>query len=444
MKKNKILENLKNKKIAILGLGIENQALIKFFINEKVNCAITICDTRDKKVLGEKYKRFNKEKCVSWKLGENANKNLDGFDVLFRSPGWPMDCPGIKEALKMGVELSSPIKLFFDICPTKNIIGVTGTKGKGTTSSLIYNILKESRKRVWLGGNIGIAPFGFINKIRKNDWIILELSSFQLEDADKSLKIAVITNFSGEHLAPADPNNPNYHKSLKEYWQAKLNILKHQKSDGKAVVSKKLKEKLRNHNLKSKVIYFEKSEIESRLSGEHNKENIAAAFEVAKLVGVKEEVIKRAVKKFKGLEHRLEFVRRVKGVDYYEDSFATIPESAITAMKSFDLPIILIAGGAEKNSNFNNFSKVAKRKTKLVILIKGDASPRIKKNLLKIKYSAKNIKSANSMSEAVRLARKNAEKGDVVLLSPACASFGIFKNYKERGDLFKKEARKIK
>jgi len=444
MKKKKILENLQNKKIAILGLGIENQALIKFLIDKKINCAITICDLRDKKALGEKYKKFNMEKCISWKFGSQANNNLDGFDILFRSPGWPMSCPGVVDALKMGVKVTSSIKLFFQLCPSKNIIGVTGTKGKGTTSSLIYNIIKEGKKRVWLGGNIGVAPFGFVNKIRKNDWVVLELSSFQLEDMEESLKIAVITNFSKEHLAPADPNNPNYHKGLREYWQAKLNILKHQKNGGRAVVNIKLKEKLKNYNFKSKVFYFEKSEFESRLSGEHNKENIAAAVQVSKFVGIKEVIIKKAVKKFKGLEHRLEFTRRIKGVDFYEDSFATTPESSITAMRSFDSPIILIAGGSEKNSNFKEFVKVVKRKTKLVVLIKGDASPRIKKELLKIGYLNRNIKIANSMNEAVLLAKRGAQKGDIILLSPACASFGIFKNYKERGDLFKKAVKKIK
>ena len=424
-------------------MGIENQALIKYLLDKNVSCAITICDMRDKIALGEKYKKLNKEKCISWKLGKNANQNLTGFDILFRSPGWSMDCSGVVEAQKMGVELTSPIKLFFQLSPSKNIIGVTGTKGKGTTSALIYNILKAGKKRTWLGGNIGVAPFSFINKIRKNDWIVLELSSFQLEDVDEGLKISVITNFSSEHLAPADPNNLNYHKSLREYWQAKLNILKHQKQGSRAVINKKLKKKLRNYNFNSKIIYFEKSDLESRLPGEHNKENLAAAIEVAKLVGIQDKKIKEAVRRFKGLEHRIEFVRIAKGVSYYEDSFATTPEAAITAMKSFAVPIILLAGGSEKNSNFKKFVQAVKRKVKFIILIKGKASPRIKNELLKIKYPARQIQNVQNMKEAVRFAKKQARKGDVVLLSPACASFGIFKNYKERGELFEKEVKRL-
>ncbi|MBU1991541.1 UDP-N-acetylmuramoyl-L-alanine--D-glutamate ligase, partial [Patescibacteria group bacterium] len=377
-----------------------------------------------------------KNKKINWQLGKNYNRNLEKFDILFRSPGWP-----IKQvkSLKLKVKscLTSPMQLFFEICPTKNIIGVTGTKGKGTTASLIYEILKTAGKKVWLGGNIGVAPFDFFNKIKKTDWVVLELSSFQLEDMTISPHISVITNFYSEHLAPADPNNPNYHKSLKDYYSAKLNIIKWQKKEDKAIVNYKLRIANYELNTKCKIIYFEKSELQSKLIGEHNKENIMAAVEVAKIIKIKQEVIKKAVANFKGLPHRIELVKNARGVKYYDDSFATMPDSTIIALKSFDQPIIILLGGADKGANFKQLAKEIKKKCKFVILLDGTATQRIKKELINSGFSKEKIKTFSNINQAVKEAFKIAVANDIVLLSTACASFGMFKNYKERGDLFK-------
>ena len=190
---------------------------------------------------------------------------------------------------------------------------------------------------------------------------------------------------------------------------------------------------------KSKIKYFAKSELASKLVGEHNKENIAAAVEAAKLIGIKEKAIAAAVKGFSGIEHRIELAGIVKDVKYFDDSFATTPESAIIALKSFQQPIILLAGGAEKGSNFKELARVIKRKVSFLILFKGDATPRLKQEVVKTGFDQKKIKVVNSMREAVTVAYKNSKTGDVILMSPACASFGIFKNYKERGKLFKQE-----
>jgi len=336
------------------------------------------------------------------------------------------------------------MKLFFELCPTKNIIGVTGTKGKGTTTSLIYEILKTAGKRVWLGGNIGVAQFEFMDKIKKTDWVVLELSSFQLEDMTVSPHIAVITNFYSEHLAPADPNNPNFHKSLKAYRDAKLNIIKWQRSGDMAVLNYELRNTNYGLNAKCKKFYFKKSELQSKLIGEHNKENIAAAVEVAKIVGVKQGAIKKAVANFKGLEHRLELAREYQGVKYYDDSFATTPEATIIAIKSFNRPIIILLGGADKGSDFKDLTKEVKKRCKFVVLLNGKATPRIKKELLKVKFSENKMKLVNNIKDAVATAQNQAVRGDVILLSTACASFGMFKNYKERGDLFKKQIKEIK
>ena len=285
--------------------------------------------------------------------------------------------------------------------------------------------------------------FSFMDKIKKDAWVVLELSSFQLEDMVKSPHIAVLSNLTREHLRPADPVNPNYHKTYQDYILSKLNIFKFQKQNDCAIINKKIdfsqtKSKRGQFDLgKAKKIYFTQLDYPSRLVGRHNQENVAAAAEVARLVGIREAIIKKAVKKFKGLEHRLEFIGEYNKIKYYEDSFATTPESAIIALKSFSAPIILLAGGSDKGANFNKFAKEIKKRAKTVILFKGEATPRIKKALLRINYNNKNIHIVTSMKEACDTATKNASEGDVILLSPACASFGVFKNYKERGELFK-------
>lgn len=461
---NPRLIRLGRKKICMLGFGIENQALVKFLINKKIDCEITICDAR-KNIVGTRRGAFLHNKNIRWRLGKNYDKNLTDFDIIFRIAGYPLFSPEIIKAKKFGVEISSPTKLFFELCPTKNIIGVTGTKGKGTTASLIYEILKASVEtghcpvRVYFGGNIGIPIFSFFQRIKKNDWVVLELSSFQLEDLHISPKISVITNFSKEHLAPADPNNPNYHKTLKSYWEAKMNILKHQKKGDKAILNENQESRIKNQGLKSKIIYFNKSNLISKLIGEHNKENIAAAVEVAKIIKIKKSVIQKVVANFKGLEHRLEFVKIIKGVKYYNDSFATTPEAAIIALNSFNHPIILLAGGAEKKSDFKKLAKEIKKRVnpvksdkvgakqfnrvKFIILFKGKATQRLKREILKTGFLKNRILQADDMKKAVKIARNNSEKGDIILLSPACASFGIFKNYKERGVLFKEEVRNL-
>ena len=431
---------MQNKKIAILGLGIENLFLIRYLLKHKIKCKITVCDKRND------VNRSGLAKAkINWQLGRDYNKNLDKFDILFRAPGWPMN--EIKSKKSKVKSINSPIRLFFELCPTKNIIGVTGAKGKGTTASLIYEILKTAGKRVWLGGNIGVAPFEFMDKIKKNDWVILELSSFQLEDFTVSPRIAVMTNFYPEHLAPADPHNQNYHQSMNDYFKAKANIFRWQKKGDYAIFNFQFsvfkQTPIFNFQTKGKKIYFKKSELPSRLIGEHNKENVAAAVEVAKLAGAKPAIIRKAVANFKGLEHRLELAREFNGVKYYDDSFATTPEAALTALKAFNAPIVLFLGGADKDSDFSELVKEVKRRTKFVLLLSGKATARIKKELLKAGYEKNKIKLFDKIDEAVKYARQLAVPGDVVLLSTACASFGLFKNYKERGKLFKAAVKKL-
>ncbi|MFW5888405.1 MAG: UDP-N-acetylmuramoyl-L-alanine--D-glutamate ligase [Patescibacteria group bacterium] len=444
------LKQLQDKKIAVLGLGIENSALVKFLFQNNIPCELVVCDIRPEAELKEKMEElsefFYKSRStkLSLNLGPGYDDHLEEYDVIMRSPGYPLFSSNLIKAVTQREKkgdirnffINSPMKLFFDVCPA-GIIGVTGTKGKGTTASLIAHILEQGGKRVFLGGNIGVAPFDFIDKVEKNDWVVLELSSFQLEDIHKSPHIAVFTNFYKEHLSSADIHNPNYHKRLRDYWRAKLNIFRWQTKKDLAVVNDNLKMFLASYGFKSNFYYFTKSDLESSLMGEHNRENVAAAERVAHLLKIKKEVVKKAVKSFSPLPHRLEFVKEKGGVNYYNDSFATTPDSAITALRSFSSPVILLAGGADKGSDFAGMSREIKEKVKFVILFDGAGSVKLQKELRHIGFSQERMKVACSMEEAMEEAHRQAAFGDTVLLSPGCASFGIFKNYKQRGELFK-------
>lgn len=426
--------------IALLGLGKENQALLVYLIECKYPGKITVCDQRSKKQLIKilelqpslkKYLPY-----LFWRLEEKFKTNLEDFDLLFRSPGWPLDCPGIKQAKDHGVLVSSAMEYFLAVCPSKNIIGVTGSKGKGTTATLINAILKADKRKVFLGGNIGIAPFSFINKIKKNDWVVLELSSFQLEELKISPRYAVITNLFKEHLSPADPLNPNYHKSFNNYFKAKLAIATNVENKV-LIANEKIRNKLKRVKLNSKIIYFTASSLPSKLEGIYNQENIGAALALCHELKVDELLCQETIKKFSNLEHRLELVIEREQVKYYNNSFSTTPESTALDLISFNNPIILLAGGADKGASFKALAKIIKKKVKFVILFSGDATPRLLEEIKREKYPVSKIKLVNGMAEAVKLAKEQAQAKDIVLLSTACASFGLFKNYKERGEQFR-------
>lgn len=428
-------KKLEKQKIALLGLGIENQALLTYLIKHKLGSEITVCDKRPLEVLPKLPKG------VKTRLGERFNKNLYDFDVAFRSPGWPLSCPGVVEAKAYGTEINSAMNLFFSLCPTKNIIGVTGTKGKGTTATLIYQILKAAKKKAFLGGNIGIAPFSFIEKIKENDHVVLELSSFHLEDIKLSPKISVITNIYKEHLSPADPKNPNYHKSYTEYIKAKLNIGRFQKKTDYLIINKSFVKVLSAYKkFAAKKILFSASETPSKLIGDYYKDNVGAAEAVAKILKIQKKVSDKAIAKFGNMEHRLEFVREYQGIKYYDNSFSTTPESSILDLKSFK-NIILLAGGADKGSSFKDFAKEIKKRVKYSALFAGAGTDRLIRELDKLAYT--HYKVFKSMDKAVLWSKKQAKAGDSVLLSTGCASFGVFKNYKERGNLFQTNVKSL-
>ena len=437
---NKSLVDFKGKKVAVIGLGIEGRDAINFLLEKGAD--VTLFDKNEVSDLN--FDGIDKDR-IGIVAGENYLKDgLSGFEFVVRSPGVYRFIPEIVEAESRGVEITSAIKIFFEECPAK-IIGVTGTKGKGTTSTLIYEILKSAGKDVYLSGNIGKPYLGLLPALKEDSWVVLEMSSFQLMDMKVSPHISVVLNITEDHL--------DWHKDRNEYVSAKANIVKYQSQSDFAVVNEEYETSRNFANLtKAMSTLFSKNKLEAKfkegllLRGEHNLENIAAAVTVGKCIGVSEETILETVRNFKGLEHRLELVAEVDGKTFYNDSFATGPQPTIAAVNSFTEPETLILGGSDKGLDYKELGNaiVAKGNVKSVIVI-GDTRKKISEalyekavgiNILDLEYSR--------MDEIVKKAFEITPDGGVIVLSPGAASFDMFENYKDRGVQFKNSVAKLK
>ena len=447
-------ENLKNKKIAIIGLGVSNIPLIDYL--HDFQAKITVFDKRneekiDKDVL-EKIENYK----ISKNFGENYLSNLKDFDIIFKSPSCRPDLPEIEAEVKRGAILTSEIEKVLELAPCK-IIAVTGSDGKTTTTSLIYEIVKQKYK-AYLGGNIGIPLFTKIKEMQPEDIVVLELSSFQLMTMKQSPDIAVVTNVTPNHL--------DIHKSYEEYIEAKKNIFLNQNEDNTLVLNYDNEiTKSFAKTAKSKVIFFSsKEKIENgviyddgiikisedglrrhllklkdtHLRGTHNAENICAAVAATKgLVQIEDQI--NAIKGFEGVPHRIEFVREINGSKWYNDSIASSPTRTIAGLNSFDEEIVLIAGGYDKHLDYEPIAKPILDRVKTLILL-GQTSGKIL-NAVKEKQGELGIKidifKVDTLEEAVEKAKMEAKPNQVVLFSPASASFDMFKNFEERGNKFK-------
>ncbi|MBT9171425.1 MAG: UDP-N-acetylmuramoylalanine--D-glutamate ligase [Actinobacteria bacterium] len=470
-------------KIAILGLGKEGNAVLKFISKQKKRNEIWVLD---------KNPDIPKIKGVCFQCGKDYLKNLNQFDVIFRSPGVPYNLPEIQKAVKAGVKFSSGTHLFFENYKGL-IIGIAGTKGKGTTSTLIYKILKAASKsktknplqnrEVFLAGNIGFPMLNILPKLNKKSISILELSSFQMQDLKKSPDIAVVLGFFPDHL--------DIHKNFKEYIEAEGIIAKYQTSKNAVFYlpenkySKKIAEKNKARKIsvshqKPENSFLSKKDFKkikeiAKIPGEHNFKNAIMAATVACFLKIPKEIIFKAVSNFKGNEHRLELVRTIHRyprirthinadkisanlrknrrksaflIRFYNDSASTTPETAAAAIQSFNEPKILIAGGKDKGLNYSPLAQALKNSNTKSVILFGENKNKIKKTLSKSKLEIILVK---DLSSAVNAAYKKAEKITlkystpvIVILSPASASFDMFLNYAERGKKFKEIVNKLK
>jgi len=434
------MNEYQGKKVAILGFGLEGRDSLNYLI--KRGADITVFDKKN-----EDQMDLSGLDRSSFKLlcGEDyLLTGLSSFNYVFRSPGVYRYIRQIVEAEKKGVKITSNTKEFFKRC-SGEIIGVTGTKGKGTTATLVYEILKNASKDVFLAGNIGSGMLELLPMIKKDSLVVLELSSFQLIDLQSSPHIAVVLNITSDHL--------DWHKDQKEYLNAKKNIVKHQKASDYTVLNSQYRSSKDFANYtRAKVIYYSKDSLAEKfkkgliLRGEHNWENIAAAVAVSKIYLVDENILLGTIRSFKSLEHRLEYIGSIEGIDYYNDSFATNPLPTLAALHSFKEPITVILGGYDKGLDYDILGKgISKIDNINNIILIGQVENKIFNSLKRYKFKGKVIKMGSPiMTKIVEKAREISKQGGVVLLSPAAASFDMFSNYKERGKEFKKEVLKYK
>jgi len=440
-------EIFRNKKILIMGLGILGRGMnVARFLAES-GAKLTITDLKTKEALAASLKKLKKFKNVKYVLGRHNLADFKNADMVIKAAGVPLDSVYIAEARKNNISVEMDASLFAKLAKGITIIGVTGTRGKSTVTHLIYEILKNAGKKVFLGGNIkGIANLPLLKKIKPGDIVVMELDSWQLQgfgEAKISPHIAVFTTFLADHL-------DYYNGDMEKYFVDKANIYRFQnKNDwliARPAVAKLIKEK-NKRKISGRIVVVDKNDVPAdwkiKILGENNRENIAIAVSVAEKFGVEKNIIKKTVEEFKGMPGRLEFLRAINGIKYYNDTTATTPDATINALESLIAgkgKIILIGGGADKKLDYGLYAKIIKKYVKVLILFKGTASDKIIRALGRTKSP---VVIVINMKDAVAKAREFAVRGDIILLSPGAASFGIFKNEFDRGDQFRKIVNKL-
>lgn len=432
------------KEVAVIGVGVSNIPLIHLLLQLHAN--VVAYDKRTSDELGPVYNELT-ALGVSFSLGTHYLENLTQ-NIIFKTPGMRFDQPELVAAQKRGAVVTSEMEQFFELCPAV-IYGITGSDGKTTTSTIIYELLKEEGYRCWLGGNIGTPLLDQIPKMTQEDRVVLELSSFQLHTLRKSPHVAVMTNISPNHL--------DMHKDYQEYIDAKKNIMRYQTAadilvtnSGNAItceIGKTAKGSWRCFStrsdalvhLRENMIYYGDEPVldwkSIKIPGMHNVENYMAAI-AATYDDVSVATVRKIAASFGGVSHRIEFVRELHGIRFYNDSIATTPTRSAAALNAFEEGIVLIAGGYDKGIPFDDFGVLIAQKVKeLVILIDTPSGPKIRDAA--VRAGMKQITEVLTFQEAVECAYRLAKSGDVVLLSTACASFGMFKNFMERGEIFR-------
>lgn len=442
------------KKVLVMGLGIQGGGVgvARFFVEH--GAKVTVTDLKTKKQLAPSLAGLA-DLPITYVLGKHREEDFKKADLVIRNPDVPQNSPYLAMARKQGIPVEMDESLFLKLCSNReNIIGVTGTRGKTTTTHLIGTILKKAGFHTLLGGNLrGVATLSLLDQMRPNSKVVLELSSWQLQGLDEdqiSPHIAVITNIYPDHL--------NRYQNMEEYIVDKKIIFKYQNKDDFLVLNKEngivgsfAKE------ARSKIVWFSKDDtihlggvmasppkadqpatirgvIGFKLKGEHNLENLAAAYQVAKIFNISDGIIQKAVAEFTGVEFRLQEIAKIGGVTYVNDTTSTTPEATIAALQAYEgRPIILIAGGASKNLDLTKMTDEIGKRVKAVVLLEGTATDEI---AAKIKQEPGIVGRYDNFRKAVLAAKNVAKPGDIVLLSPACASFGMFKNEFDRGEQF--------
>lgn len=447
---DRYFETLKDQKVAVLGIGVSNRPLIRMLLSYGIRPLA--CDKTPREKLDAEVLELEAQGAVLH-VGEGY---LDGVeaDVVFRTPGMHPNIPVLCKLRERGAAITSEMEVFFSVCPCR-IIAVTGSDGKTTTTTLIAEMLKQAGKTVWLGGNIGTPLLPLAKQMQPEDFAVVELSSFQLMTMTQSADIAVVTNLAPNHL--------DMHKDMAEYVASKENVYLHQSDNGKVVLNmdntitngfaekaKGTVQKFSRCKIPENGAYFDGNAIfrngvkvvdaaDILIPGIHNVENYMAA--VCAVEGlVSDDDIRHVAKNFGGVEHRIELVRELDGVKYYNDSIASSPSRTIAGLHSFDQKLILIAGGYDKHIPFDVLGPEVCQHVKLLVLC-GATADKIREavtNAPEYREGFPEILETSTLEAAVQLCHDRAEAGDVVTLSPACAAFDQFKNFMVRGETYKK------
>ena len=441
---------ISGKNVAVVGIGVSNIPLINFLV--KLGANVTGFDMKSEEALGEVAVEF-KKKGVKLELGEKYLDKLTGYEVIFKTPSMRIDCEALVRAKKEGAYITSEMEEFVRYCKGK-IYAITGSDGKTTTTTIISKLLEAQGYKTWVGGNIGTPLFSNIEEIDENHMVVLELSSFQLMTMNLPVDVAVVTNLAPNHL--------DMHKDMQEYIDAKKNIFLYQSNDSVLVLNREnditygfeseAKAEIREFSSKrvlkngayfnEGILYLDGNVVCKKddivIKGMHNVENYLAAFTATK-DNVEIETMKRVAESFAGVEHRCELVREIDGVKYYNDSIASSPTRTLAGLFAFERKVILIAGGYDKHIPFEPLAEKGYPFIKELILL-GNTKESIKEAFDKLRLN-KNINvpiiMVDSLEEAVNKAKEIAQDGDVVTLSPACASFDMFPNFVVRGNRFK-------
>lgn len=450
---NEFINLLISSKIAIIGAGVSNIPLIKYLL--KKGCNITLFDKKELDDINDDIKELINTNQIRSSLGETYLENLVGFDIIFRSPSMLPTNKYLIEEKSRGAIITTEIEQVLKYSKAKTI-GITGSKGKTTTTTITNEILTNMGYKTHLGGNIGIPLFDKIEEINEEDIVILELSSFQLMNMEVSPNIAVITNISPDHL--------DIHSSYEEYIDAKKYIFKNQTDNDTLIlnyddeiVNTFTTETISNikyfadnyikdcYVLNGNYISYNNKDIldttKFYLKGKHNYLNVCASLNAIKeYINVSNEELENIIKEINSVHHRLEFVREINGIKWYNDSASTTPDKSLAGINAFDNDIVLIAGGYDKNIEYDTLAKPILDKVSKLILF-GQTKDKIYNAVMKEIKTRNNVKTKiylmDTLEEVVSIANKVSEENEVVLFSPASASFDMFKNAYQRGDLFK-------
>ena len=442
------LASFKDKKIAVLGLGVSNRPLVRLLL--EAGCAVTGCDRTPREKLEEEVLELERLGCTL-SVGDGYLDAVEA-DLLFRTPGMHPGHPAIEALRQRGAKVTSEMEVFFEVCPC-DIIAVTGSDGKTTTTTLVSEMLKAGGRKVWLGGNIGTPLLPLVRQMAPQDLAVVELSSFQLMDMERSPGRALITNLSPNHL--------DVHKDMEEYVESKKNIYRFQGREGLLIVNadnaitaplrgpgetRAFSRQGRAHvEIRDGVIFRGEEAVLSvadiLLPGVHNVENYMAAIALVEGL-VPNEAICQVARNFGGVEHRIELVRVKDGVRFYNDSIASSPSRTIAGLRSFPEKVILIAGGYDKNIPYDVLGPEVCAHVKQLFLC-GATGPKIRAAVEAAEGEKPEIFDCADLEAATRAAAAAAREGDVVIMSPASASFDAFKNFMVRGEFFKRIVKEL-